>query len=150
MPPRRKALPGKSRLGPGKVEPTISNGQGILQFFDSKKKVSVHEAGAGGVSPAVTGRAGAIDGGTSDAIAGGTVSHPQKENIALEEGHERAQALMASDVVREKQVAVQAKTAARLSSTLPIGKGSVDGWYGRSGKAPVRKDGLLLCIDLPI
>ena len=110
MPPRRKALPGKSRLGPGKVEPTISNGQGILQFFDSKKKVSVHEAGAGGVSPAVTGRAGAIDGGTSDAIAGGTVSHPQKENIALEEGHERAQALMASDVVREKQVAVQAKT----------------------------------------
>lgn len=113
MPPRRKAVPGKSRLGPGKAGTAIPSGQGILQFFDSKKKVSVHEAGQVGVHEGVIGAAGAttvgmgVSGGAGgmDGTRGGTGGLPQKENVASEEGQQ---------VVREKRVAMQATAGHRV------------------------------------
>ncbi|MEO2191375.1 MAG: hypothetical protein ABGY24_02915, partial [bacterium] len=81
MPPRRKAVAGKSRLGPGKAEAAVPNGQGILQFFDSKKKVSVHEAGACGACGAD-----GADGADGVEACGATGGHEQKENVAFGEG----------------------------------------------------------------
>lgn len=100
MPPRRKAVAGKSRLGPGKAEAAVPNGQGILQFFDSKKKVSVHEAGACGAC-----------GADGVEACGATGGHEQKENVAFGEGRP---ALTGVGATGEKRGAMQVSASRRV------------------------------------